>query len=118
VGLVFVQEAAYLLPLPIAYMTVYMGLLNPPKNFLIRSADYSYGVYLYGFPVQQAVAYLFPDQRAWYVHLPASLLVAGVWAALSWHLVEKPINDRRKAVLALVARINPMKRPQLAAPSA
>lgn len=37
-------------PIPIAYVTVWLGLQNPPKLPVIFSGDYSYGVYLYAFP--------------------------------------------------------------------
>lgn len=52
-------------------------------------ADYSFGIYVYGFPVQQWLA-----AQQW-VHEPAlfflcSLALALPLAALSWHLVERP----------------------------
>ena len=37
--------------IPSAYVTVYLGLLNPSRNKIILSGDYSYGLYLYGFPI-------------------------------------------------------------------
>ena len=51
--------------------------------------DYSYGVYLYGFVVQQIVSVLYPAMNnylAFAVALPFTLALA----ALSWHLVERP----------------------------
>jgi peptidoglycan/LPS O-acetylase OafA/YrhL len=50
--------------------------------------DYSYGIYLYAFPIQQAVA--FGLSRVWYVHLPLALAGTLLVAAFSWHVVEKP----------------------------
>lgn len=55
-----------------------------------RFGDYSYGVYLWGFPIQQLVAKLLPTPtptRITLVALPLAL-VAG---ALSWHCLEKPL---------------------------
>lgn len=55
-----------------------------------RLGDYSYGVYLWGFPIQQVVAMLLPvptPTRITLIALPCAI-VAGV---LSWHLIEKPM---------------------------
>ena len=73
-----------------AYLTVYLGLLEPPRLKVITSGDYSYGVYLYGFPVQQAmVATLGAAGMHWYINFPVSLMIAAILAIGSWHLVEK-----------------------------
>jgi peptidoglycan/LPS O-acetylase OafA/YrhL len=80
----------YLTPLLVAYATVYLGLLQPQRLKIVSSGDYSYGLYLYGFPVQQAlIATLGPGLLHWYINFPASLAIAAVIAVGSWHLVEK-----------------------------
>lgn len=56
--------------------------LDPP-------ADLSYGVYLYGWPIQQALRALWPEASATGLLGPSIALALGV-AALSWYLVEKP----------------------------
>jgi len=56
---------------------------------LVRFGDYSYGVYIYAFPIQQTIAHLFPGIRQ-PTFLAFSLAATFVAAALSWHLVEKP----------------------------
>lgn len=72
----------FLAALPIAYSTIFMGLLNPPKIALVTKGDYSYGLYLYSFPIQQSLSSLMANHRYW--------LTTPCWicAALSWHLVE------------------------------
>jgi peptidoglycan/LPS O-acetylase OafA/YrhL len=82
---------------PIAYFSVYLGLLNPARN-IVLSGDYSYGIYLYGFPVQQAVVQLLPTHREWYWNLVIALPVVIVIAVLSWWLVEKPCLARRSLI--------------------
>ena len=66
------------------------GLAESP--WLVRftqSGDYSYGLYIYAFPVQQVVAATWPA-------LPLAAYVAVVTggalacAVLSWHLIEAP----------------------------
>jgi len=51
--------------------------------------DFSYGLYIYGFPVQQLLASTgaFPSPEAF---LAASMAGAGACAVLSWFLVERP----------------------------
>ena len=44
----------FFISFPAAYLTVYLGLLNPRRSNLLLSGDYSYGMYLYGYPIQQA----------------------------------------------------------------
>ncbi len=73
-----------------AYFTVFLGLLNPRKLAVLQGADYSYGVYLYGWPVQQALVATGPWARHWWVNIIISLALATGFAALSWRFVEKP----------------------------
>lgn len=54
-----------------------------------RLGDYSYGVYIYAFPVQQSVAALFPGISVSGM-LQISLFFTFVLAVLSWHFIEKP----------------------------
>lgn len=54
-----------------------------------RLGDYSYGVYLWGFPVQQAVIWAIGQPSPMQVFawaMPITLLIA----VLSWHWIEKP----------------------------
>ena len=50
--------------------------------------DYSYGIYLYGFPIQQMLAHAFSDMGP-YAMMAFSIPLALIAGALSWHLVEK-----------------------------
>lgn len=87
--------------LPIAYATIYLGLTNPPRNRIVLSGDYSYGLYLYGFPIQQAVAAFDPGLRHWYLNLLIAVPTAIVVATGSWWLVEKPVLSRRQVLKTL-----------------
>lgn len=54
-----------------------------------RVGDYSYGVYLYAFPLQQSTAFLIPGIGVWEMVALTGILTL-VCAVLSWHFVEKP----------------------------
>lgn len=57
-------------------------LFDPP-------ADLSYGVYLYGWPIQQSLHALWPAASAWQL-LPPALALTLLAAAASWYGVERP----------------------------
>ena len=100
---VFLQipDASYLAAFPVAYLTVYLGLMRPPP---IPFGDLSYGVYLFHWPIQQSVVHAFPSIDSWWLMLLISLPLTAVCAWLSWNLIEKPILLRKKPILAAVDR--------------
>ncbi len=89
----------YIVPLPIAYATVVFGLYNPRRTMLVNSGDYSYGVYLYHFPILQAAYHFIGAQATFATVLFASLPVIVIFALFSWWCVEKPFLGVRKLVL-------------------
>ncbi|QTN29824.1 acyltransferase [Rhodoferax sp. AJA081-3] len=54
-----------------------------------RVGDWSYGAYLYGFPVQQVLAHYKLHEASFTAYVLASTVVTFALAGLSWHLVEK-----------------------------
>ena len=89
----YTRYSSVLTCLPVAYFTVWVGVTNYPKNFLIRAGDYSYGMYLYHFTLQQAIVAM--GVRAWYISFILSLAAVTAMAALSWHWIEKPALSLR-----------------------
>jgi peptidoglycan/LPS O-acetylase OafA/YrhL len=73
---------------PAAYATIYLGLLNPPRQKILLSGDYSYGIFLYGFPIQQAVVAVFHVQH-WYANLLLAYPLTIMAAVISWWGLEK-----------------------------
>lgn len=78
---------------PVFYVAFGYGVLwcgtTPLLRRFVPRNDYSLGIYIYGFPVQQCVASLWPHLY----HLTALLVAAPfiyALAWLSWHCVEKP----------------------------
>ncbi|MBS0331810.1 MAG: acyltransferase, partial [Proteobacteria bacterium] len=84
-----------------AYLTMLVGLANPPRIALIRGADYSYGIFLYGFAIQQAFTTLGPWTHVWWLNILVCVPAAALFAAFSWHVVEKPALKLRKNVMAI-----------------
>jgi peptidoglycan/LPS O-acetylase OafA/YrhL len=79
-----------------AYLMLFIamapGLSHPSFE---PPGDISYGVYLYGWPIQQALQALFPGVSGWTMLLPALIVTCAV-AAASWLLVEKPALQLKK----------------------
>jgi len=78
------------LPLWLAYALFVLALL--PEGRLLaynRLGDYSYGVYIYAYPVQQSLLVLFPGVHP-LCHFLLSALCTFPLAILSWYLIERP----------------------------
>lgn len=81
----------YLAPAFAAYFTVWLGLMRPRPSILTRQGDYSYGIFLFGFPIQQAMTQVMgPAFHEWYWDIATALPLTVLFAAISWHAVEKP----------------------------
>jgi peptidoglycan/LPS O-acetylase OafA/YrhL len=94
--LVYIPLGLRFIGLPIAYVIVYAGLRNPRKIKLLEKGDYSYGIYLYGTPLQQVV-YAFGGIGATLVgNFAFASIFAICVAAMSWHFIELPIMSRKK----------------------
>lgn len=59
---------------------------TPPEKL----GDWSYGVYLYGFPVQQLLAHIGLQHHSFSLYLAACSVITTLLAALSWFAIEKP----------------------------
>ncbi|ODM76547.1 hypothetical protein A6X20_29750 [Bradyrhizobium elkanii] len=94
-----------LAPVPAAYVACYLGLMNPRRSWIVSSGDYSYGLYLYGFVIQQCVAAFGPPVQHWYLNLLISLPLAFGVAVASWHLVEKRALRLRAQAESLEAAV-------------
>ena len=96
-----IANTSYLAAFPIAYLTVWLGLRNPPR---IPFGDLSYGVYLLHFPIEQTIMHLFPGAGSWWRLTLMTLPPTFVCAWLSWNLVEHPILSRKTSILAALDR--------------
>ena len=71
-----------------AYVATAFGCTDAPRSRILESGDYSYGMYLYAYPIQQTVVLFLGPNRP-LATLGASSLVIMLFAVLSWHAVEK-----------------------------
>lgn len=96
VGLLALTAALYFTPLflpaftvTVAYCSFVIGFARlPVVAGFNRLGDYSYGVYIFGFPIQQALVHFGVLSPLWNVALAIPLALA--CAVVSWHWVEKP----------------------------
>jgi peptidoglycan/LPS O-acetylase OafA/YrhL len=71
---------------PLTYLVLYLGAVVPIA--IGRRNDISYGMYMYGFPVEQLIRTLhFASQAAF---VTVSLLATVPVAVASWFLIERP----------------------------
>ncbi|WPB58657.1 acyltransferase [Xylophilus sp. GOD-11R] len=82
-----------------AYIVVYLGMMNPAKKSFLFSGDYSYGLYLFAFPIQQTYSLLFPEHRVWYLNFFFAMVFGLVYAAFSWWVIEKPVLSKKKKIV-------------------
>jgi len=97
----FVDSHLFMLAycLSLAYLLFF--LVYVPKG-LIRKfndlGDYSYGVYIYAFPIQQSIVAIAPE-----IQMPAlaalSLMATMFCAVFSWHLIEFPLLRNKDVFL-------------------
>src|SRR6516164_8249508 len=86
------RQFILLFPVFGCYLALWLAL-NPrlPVIPAARFGDLSYGLYIYGWPVEQAVTWLFGGHAAWWQVFLTALPAAATLAFLSWHLVERPM---------------------------
>ncbi len=89
-----------LAPLAVGYATLWLAVLKGPWLAFNRVGDYSYGLYIYGWPMQMAVAESVPGIAALAL-MACAIPLAMTAAVLSWHFIEKPALARKGQLVAL-----------------
>jgi peptidoglycan/LPS O-acetylase OafA/YrhL len=81
-----------LFPIFGCYLALWLALTpRLPVIPAARFGDLSYGLYIYGWPAEQAVIWLSGGRAAWWQVFLIALPAAAGLAFLSWHLVERPM---------------------------
>jgi len=80
-------EALYL---ALGYGTLWAGYALKGRALdYNRLGDYSYGVYIYAFPLQQLMVWLVPGQ-SWWTNVALAFPATLACAVISWTLIERP----------------------------
>lgn len=83
-----------LFPIAIAYVSLLVGFADIP---LLRKynavGDYSYGIYIYAFPVQQATVCILGAITPWLL-ISIAFPITLILAIFSWAFIERPALDR------------------------
>lgn len=72
------------------YTILYLAYIPSGKiRWYNKIGDYSYGVYIYAFLVQQTLCAMIPGISVWTLTLYAGIVTL-LFASASWHIIEKP----------------------------
>ena len=86
----------YLTPIAFTYILMTIAFAGPSTfNTIGKYGDFSYGLYLYAFPVQQLIIYFLPPQIPLLLMMFLSVVLTFPLAYFSWFLIEKPANKLR-----------------------
>lgn len=79
--------------LPVAYLLLWLGIVIPQKLAVVcQRDDFSYGTYLYAFPMQQWLVIGGAAQFGPVAFVILSVLSTAPFAVLSWFCIEEPAN--------------------------
>jgi peptidoglycan/LPS O-acetylase OafA/YrhL len=95
-----IRDMAILGIVCMAYCTLFLGMVKFPRVPFLEKGDYSYGVYLYGFPITQTIWHYIPTFRYGWILFGLSAPVTLAFAAFSWHFIEKPALRLKRVFLA------------------
>jgi peptidoglycan/LPS O-acetylase OafA/YrhL len=94
----------YVYTLSIGYVLLYIAYI--PYGYIRRYnrlGDYSFGIYIYAFPIQQSVVALCPT-----VSVPIMILISApasaLLAVISWHLLESRVIGLKKLYVRHTSR--------------
>jgi len=73
----------------VPFLVICFGSMSSGRLDFFNRADYSYGLYIYAFPVQQTILHLFPELSMFW-SISSTFFVTIVFAIFSWHCIEKP----------------------------
>lgn len=78
-------------PLSMTYTMICLAVYLPKKlSWFDHGRDISYGTYIYGFPMQQALTLLGVQKLGIIIYILGSLIAALCAGFLSWQIIEKP----------------------------
>jgi peptidoglycan/LPS O-acetylase OafA/YrhL len=83
--------------IPLTYFVLAFSLSKYIKlGNAAKYGDFSYGIYLYAFPVQQLIVFLFPGIASLWLMIFLSFCIVLPFALISWHVIEKGALAKKK----------------------
>jgi peptidoglycan/LPS O-acetylase OafA/YrhL len=80
-----------------AYLIFYFAYNKKIKlSEFSKYGDFSYGIYVYAFPIQQTVTYFNGIEISVFMNIVVSLPITLIIAFFSWHLIEKPALNLKR----------------------
>lgn len=102
----YYDYALFLLAPLIVYFTVTLGMTHVPYPGVLKRNDFSYGIYLYGFPICQALISAFPSlTHSKNLFRISGLVITIIFAAISWIGVERPALKLKSIIARRRSRI-------------
>lgn len=88
----------YCLLVCLPFITMYLSMKKPCIN-LKRIGDFSYGMYIYAFPIQQFLVYILKDSLTFVAFFLISFICILCISMVSWFIIEKPaLNLKLKLI--------------------
>ncbi|MCQ4297518.1 acyltransferase [Pseudomonas stutzeri] len=105
-------ELVHVLTVP--YLTLYLAQLRIPRLAGFgKAGDFSYGLYIFSFPIQQLIMHWTEGQLPLLPFMALGFTASLIAALLSWHLIESPamalkryLPRRRRSTATAVATAN------------
>ena len=89
----------YIMLVLLPYLTMYLSCLKPIIN-IKKIGDFSYGSYIYAFPIQQFLEYYLGNKLGFVQFFILSIFCTLCVAVPSWYFMEKPILKMKTKVIS------------------
>lgn len=95
------------------YLILYFGYQNSFKyTGYFQKNDFSYGMYIYAFPIQQVFVYVNGGDMNPYINFIYSFVITSIFAFFSWNLIEKrllKLKHNKKIIIFLESKFSNIK---------
>ena len=80
----------------VPYLVFFLSFIPGKLNAIGKYGDYSYGIYIYAFPIQQLLVQILGTNVSLSLFIIISIVTTFPFAFLSWHLIEKQALKLKK----------------------
>lgn len=74
----------------LSYIVMYLAFIKGPLNHFGDRGDYSYGIYIYAYPIQQTIVSFWGNEMSPLQQILLAFILVLPLAWFSWHIIEKP----------------------------